>query len=107
MTMSGPVPVVAYLAASGDLSELAPAQLAGAAKALIDDGSVHLVADLSAVEFIGSSGLGALVAIRREALAAGGSFRLRDPSRRVLRLLELTGMSQVFDIQWSLVADQT
>jgi anti-sigma B factor antagonist len=102
MAVSDALPAIGYLAASGDLSEAAPPELIAAAGSLIEDGSVRLVADLSEVSFIGSSGLSALVVIRQAALAAGGTFAVKNPSARVLRLLTLTGMSEIFDFEWSL-----
>jgi anti-sigma B factor antagonist len=102
MAISDALSTTGYLAASGDLSEDAPAELIAAAKALIDDGIVRLVADLSGVDFVGSSGLSALVVIRQAALAAGGTFALKNPSARVLRVLTLTGMTDIFDFEWSL-----
>jgi anti-anti-sigma factor len=53
----------------------------------------QLVLDLSEVSFIDSTGIGVLVAAARAADADGGGFTIREPSRNVLRVLELSGVS--------------
>ena len=53
----------------------------------------HVVLDLSGVSFIDSTGIGVLVAAARAADQDGGSFAVREPSRSVLRVLELSGVS--------------
>ena len=57
-----------------------------------------LILDLEAVQFIDSTGLGMLVSILKEARQAGGNVRLINPSREVMRLLQITGLEQVFEI---------
>jgi anti-sigma B factor antagonist len=52
--------------------------------------------DLSQVTFIDSTGLGALIRIRN---ATGDALALLNPSRQVIRLLELTGLSDIFTIR--------
>jgi anti-anti-sigma factor len=56
---------------------------------------VHLV--LGDVTFIDSTGLGALLRIRREASAAGKVLRLAEVPAAVDRLLEITGLADAFD----------
>jgi anti-anti-sigma factor len=58
-----------------------------------------LVLDLEAVEFIDSTGLGMLLSLLKEAHDAGGNVRLLHPSRAVLRLLQITGLERVFEIE--------
>ncbi|MCU1656944.1 MAG: anti-anti-sigma factor [Pseudonocardiales bacterium] len=55
--------------------------------------------DLAGVTFIDSTGLGALVRIRNVALEFEKELALRNPSDRVQKLLKITGMSGVFDLQ--------
>ncbi len=57
-----------------------------------------LQVDLSAVTFLDSSGVGALVGLRNAALNKGGSLVLVSPQPPVRRVLELTTMDKVFDI---------
>ncbi len=58
-----------------------------------------VVVDLSGVEFIDSSGLGALVQLMKEAKREGTSFTLTGVSAPTYRLFELTGLAAVFDIR--------
>ena len=56
------------------------------------------VVDLSDVTFCDSTGLGAIVALHREAGRAGSSFALRSPRPRVAAVLAMTGVDQVVTI---------
>lgn len=55
--------------------------------------------NLSAVEFIDSSGLGALVQLMKEAERQDVSFTLTGVRPSTYRLFELTGLTSVFDIR--------
>jgi anti-sigma B factor antagonist len=57
-----------------------------------------LVLDLSAVGFLGSSGLAALVAAREEAGNRGVTLRLVGSGHAVQRPLTATGLAELFDI---------
>jgi anti-anti-sigma factor len=57
-----------------------------------------LAVDLSALEFIDSSGLGDLIWARNQATDRGGDVVLVGAPDRVLRLLELTQLDQVFPL---------
>lgn len=54
--------------------------------------------DLSRVGFMDSTGLEVLLATNRRATLEGGQLYLVDPSQRVMRLLEVTGMDRLFTI---------
>jgi anti-sigma B factor antagonist len=66
---------------------------------LIEPGVRSLTLDLSAVTFIDSSGIGAMVRIRNIALEFDKQLSLRNPSQRVLRVLQLAGLHMVFDLE--------
>lgn len=78
------------------------AEVAGAFRAtllqLLDQGSRRLVLDLAAVEFIDSSGLGALVAAlkRLKQLDARGDIRLAHVQPSVVAVLEIIRLHRVF-----------
>jgi anti-sigma B factor antagonist len=57
-----------------------------------------LIVDMEAVQFIDSTGLGMLVSILKEARNAGGTVRLINLTREVMRLLQITGLERVFEI---------
>jgi anti-anti-sigma factor len=55
--------------------------------------------DFGEVTFIDSSGLGALVRVRNEATRQGKTLSLVDVGRPTLRLLEITGLQEAFEIR--------
>lgn len=86
---------VPVLLVSGDLDLSGEQELLEHAARLLGGGEVVDV-DLSAVSFIDSSGLGALVRARHLAVDAGRRLRLTAASPQVVRLLELTGVRDLF-----------
>lgn len=66
-------------------------------KQAVPEGTGPVSIDISAVEFIDSSGLGALVALRKH-LPKDRCIRLVGPGRFVDRVLRLTCLDRVFDI---------
>jgi anti-sigma B factor antagonist len=59
-----------------------------------------LVLDLSGVTFMDSTGIGALVELAREAADAHRDFIISRPSKRVIRVLELTGLLQEWAVEF-------
>lgn len=73
-------------------------------EALLDcmDASQRIIVDLSAVSFVDSSALGALVGAQKRLQRESGRLMLVGPSPRVLRTFELAGLTKVFDVVASL-----
>ncbi len=67
---------------------------------LIANGQNDLVIDLSMVDFMDSSGLGAIVAVFKQ-LNGEGSVQLAAPQKAVHDLFYLTCMDQIFKIHGS------
>ena len=61
----------------------------------------RVVLDMAGVQFVDSSGLGALIACLRQTNARRGDFRLCAMSRTVRALFELMRMHRVFNIHES------
>jgi anti-sigma B factor antagonist len=57
-----------------------------------------LVIDLSAVTFLDSTGISALIKARNSALAEDKALSLRSVPERVARLLHLTGLDGIFTV---------
>ena len=76
-----------YLSA-GDVKQ----ELLGAVEA----GSSKLVVDLSGVDFVDSSGLGALIGSLKAARAAGGDLRLAAVPEQARVVLSLTTLDRMF-----------
>ncbi len=66
---------------------------------LIDNGTRHIVADLRGVDFLDSTGLGALVGSLKRLRLRQGSLGLVIGGGRILKLLVITGLTNVFAIQ--------
>ena len=64
----------------------------------VDSGALDLVIDLSALDFIDSAGLGALLTVLNAVGAAGGRLVLCGLSKRVRSIFELTRLHRVFGI---------
>jgi anti-anti-sigma factor len=62
---------------------------------LVETGHTRLVVDLSAVELIDSSGLGALVAGFEAARDNGGDLKIMSPTEQATMVLELTNVNRV------------
>jgi anti-sigma B factor antagonist len=64
--------------------------------------SAPVIVDLSQIEFIDSTGMGALVAARNEAVSRGSALRVACPSERVMRLFRVTGLDDLLGVRSSL-----
>jgi anti-sigma B factor antagonist len=63
----------------------------------LDAADRTLVLDLDGVEFVDSSGLGALLGIKKQQDRAGGRLLLARVPTPVARIIEITKMDRVFD----------
>ena len=61
-------------------------------------GVSDIVVDMSAVEFLDSTGLGVLVGGLKRARLRGGSLRLVSDQEKILKILRITGLIRVFEI---------
>ncbi len=68
---------------------------------LSGDGRRVIVVDLEGVEFLDSTGLGVLVSGLKRFRSGGGDVLLVATQPRVLKVLEITGLTQVFEIHES------
>ena len=66
---------------------------------LIDGGARKVVVDLSRVDFLDSTGLGALIGARRKTHAFMGSFAIVCTQERMLKLFRITSLDKVFAIR--------
>lgn len=64
----------------------------------IERGNTRIVLDLSAVEFIDSTGLSVLLTGLRQVTAAHGHMAIVCANPTVLRLFEVTSLDETFDI---------
>jgi anti-sigma B factor antagonist len=83
---------------SGEIDVLSSGQLREYLHALIKDGRVHLVVDLSGVEFLDSTGLGVLVAVHHRLQASDGSMVFVGATERVRNVFHITRLTRVFPL---------
>ncbi len=67
-------------------------------RAIVEDGTRHLVLDLEAVSYIDSETIGCLVEIHRLLTERGGAVRLCGLHRRVHRMLSMTGIDRFLEV---------
>ena len=60
--------------------------------------ALHVVVDVSGLEFIDSTGLGLLLGALRRLREAGGSLKIAGAQGGVLRVLEITDLDKVFPL---------
>jgi anti-sigma B factor antagonist len=92
LTTSEPRPGVVVIALTGEL-DLAFAEQVQEAIAAVP-GKADLLIDLSACEFLDSTGLALLINARKEFAEAGRRLILCAPGPQVARLLEVTGLDR-------------
>jgi anti-sigma B factor antagonist len=79
----------------GDLNLLCASDVRTGLAAAVGDGHRRLVVDLSQVNFIDSSGLGALISGLKSARQAGGDLRIASPGEQARVVLKLTTLDRV------------
>jgi anti-sigma B factor antagonist len=86
---------VAVLGVDGRLTASGAPLLRHAVTESIDSGMTRIVVDLSRIEFIDSSGLGALIGGLKSARIAGGDLRIAAAPENVRVVLNLTNLDRV------------
>lgn len=92
----------AVLSPRGDIDVATAERLKEAVTEVLLAGDLHVVVDLGRVEFIDSTGLGALIGGRRRALAMSGSFAVVCAEKHLLKVFRITGLDKVLDISGTL-----
>jgi anti-sigma B factor antagonist len=100
----GPVGDCAVLQVTGEVDVYTAPMLREQILELAAKGAVHLIADLSRVDFLDSTGLGALVGGLKRLREGGGSLALVISTPRILRIFQITGLAKALAVQSS-VAD--
>jgi anti-anti-sigma factor len=61
----------------------------------VEGGQRRLVVDMADVDFVDSSGLGAIIGVLKAARQAGGDVRIARPTSQLQSILELTMLDRV------------
>lgn len=67
-------------------------------KEMIDSGQMRIVLDFEKVQFMDSSGLGAIVGCLKY-MGSEGTIEIARPSATIMKILKLTRMNKVFTIR--------
>ncbi|KZC95100.1 MULTISPECIES: STAS domain-containing protein [Clavibacter] len=86
---------VTVVAVTGMLNMASAPELREAVHDALAGGASRIVVDLAEVDFIDSSGLGALIAGLKSARDAGGDLRLSAPGPQVAMVLQLSNLDRV------------
>src|SRR5438874_4389401 len=89
---------VAVIALGGEVDVYTSPRLKQEMVDLLNKGITRLVIDLSAVEYLDSTGLGVLIGGLKRAREREGDLRLICDNLRILRIFEITGLTKIFDI---------
>jgi anti-sigma B factor antagonist len=97
-TLTAAAPMV-HFSVSGEVDlATAPTLLSTVLDAIRDHRPSVLELDLADVTFFDARGVSALILAARAARAAGCTGRLRRPRAHVRRILELTGLTSIWEI---------
>jgi anti-sigma B factor antagonist len=86
------------LRAQGEIDVASAPEFHASLSDLIREDTEILIVDLSEVSFMDSTGLGVLVGVEKQMSEAGHEMRLVVTQPQITRLLELTGLNEVFTI---------
>ena len=100
----GPIGDCAVIQVTGEVDVYTAPMLRDQIRELAAKGAVHLIADLGRVDFLDSTGLGALVGGLKRLREVGGSLALVISTPRILRIFQVTGLAKALAAQCS-VAD--
>lgn len=89
---------VAILCLDGQLNLTSASTLKEASKELLDNETKKMVLNLEKVDFINSSGLGALVSILKDVRNARASMRISNLAPYVREIFDITQLSNIFEI---------
>jgi len=92
----------AVLRIGGEIDVYSAPQLRDCIIALRADGIRHIIADLREVDFMDSTGLGALVGGLKRLREQDGSLQLVTGPGRISHLLRLTGLDRIFPLSQSI-----
>lgn len=88
----------AVVAVSGEVDVASAPRLREQIVSLVSEGVPRIVCDLSGVEFLDSTGLGVLVGALKRCRTHGGELVLVCTQPSILKVFEITGLLQVFEI---------
>lgn len=93
-----PLKRVEVITVSGRVDSNTAPEFERVLKDTLDAGRYQIVLDLEKVDYMSSAGLRALVAALKTARRQGGDVRIANPSSRVAEVLQLAGLTSLFEV---------
>jgi anti-anti-sigma factor len=94
---------VTVVKVSGRVDSATAPELEKSVQSLLDSERTRIVLDLQDTDYMSSAGLRVLVAMHKAAKKSGGGLCLAQPSARVQEVLDLAGLTPVFEVHSDLV----
>lgn len=89
---------VDLITVKGRIDASTVSQLEAALEGALNDGRYRLVVNMAGIDFINSGGIRALIAARKESMQHGGAVRIAEPTERIKGVLEIAGITPLFEI---------
>ena len=86
----------AVLRMAGEMDVYTSPKLRQQVADLAENGTIHVIADLRGIEFLDSTGLGALVGSLKRLRVRQGSLMVVTSGGRILKLFQITGLTHAF-----------
>lgn len=93
-----PLKRVEVITVSGRVDSSTAPEFERVLKETLEAGRHQIVLDLEKVDYMSSAGLRALVAALKTARRHSGDVRLANPSNRVSEVLQLAGLTSLFEV---------
>lgn len=84
---------------SGEVDAFTAPKLRDAIIPLTEKENTNVIVDLSDVSYMDSTGLGVFIGALKSSRGNGSSLKLQGLTDRVERLFQITGLSEIIDIQ--------
>ncbi|MCL6519907.1 MAG: STAS domain-containing protein [Armatimonadota bacterium] len=89
---------VSIIDLQGEIDVFTAPQLKQRILEMLDQGVIHLIVNLSGVEYLDSAALGVLIGGLKRLRERDGSLSIICPNMRIKRIFEITGLDKIFDI---------
>jgi anti-sigma B factor antagonist len=93
----------AVLRMAGEMDVYTSPKLRQQVADLAENGTIHVIADLRGIEFLDSTGLGALVGSMKRLRVRQGSLMVVTSGGRILRIFQITGLTRAFALYRSVL----
>ena len=93
----------AVLRMAGEMDVYTSPKLRQQVAELAENGTIHVIADLRGIDFLDSTGLGALVGSLKRLRVRQGSLMVVTSGGRILRLFQITGLTRAFALYRSVL----